>query len=206
MNIQIIDNIASPEDAKQASIESLVSKEYKKTAKLKGAPKLTAQELRELLHYNPETGEFTWLKQRGRQPAGSLAGTRSEVLGYILIGVNGVIHYAQRLAWLYSYGKWPEHVIDHIDNNGFNNKLKNLQDITQGKNTVKSSISHNRGKLLPGVYTSKAVPGKFLAKINVHNKVVHLGTHESLAAAYEAYRAAKLKFHNIELPALKDTE
>lgn len=175
--------------------------DYKKTATLKAPPKLTQEDLKSLVHYCKDTGNFTWKVQRGRQKAGDPAGARSEALGYILIGVNGVRHYAHRLAWLYIYGYWPDNIVDHKDNNGFNNRIDNLQVISQGKNILKSVnyARNKRSNLPPGVYISKACPGKFLAKININSKSKHLGVHSTPAEAYEAFRKAKLEFHGTHL-------
>ena len=100
---------------------------------------LTQAELKALLHYDPETGKFTWLEQRGRQKAGDEAGAYSEALGYLLIGINGTRHYAHRLAWLYMTGEWPENVIDHEDRNGANNRFANLKSVTQKRNVQKAA-------------------------------------------------------------------
>ena len=88
---------------------------------------LTPERLRELLHYDPESGFFTWLPyvgKRGRINAGDRAGC--ETGHKIYIGIDGGIYRAHRLAWLYVHGEWPSLVIDHIDGNPHNNNIKNL--------------------------------------------------------------------------------
>ena len=186
------------------AVKEVADAPYKRTATLKSPPKLTQEELKELVIYCPDTGNFTWKVQRGRQKAGDPAGARSEALGYVLIGVNGVRHYAHRPAWLYVYGYWPDNVVDHKDNNGFNNRIKNLQILSQGQNILKSvNPNRTKGSNLPmGVYTSKACPGKFLAKISVKRGSVHLGVHTTPESAYEAFKKAKLELHGVELPEL----
>ena len=68
---------------------------------------LTQKRLKELLIYAPKTGRFYWRKQQGSVSAGSEAGnTRST--GYRLIAIDKHLHYAHRLAWLYTACIRPE--------------------------------------------------------------------------------------------------
>lgn len=74
---------------------------------------LTSETLKELLHYNPETGIFTWAKNAGqRAQVGRIAGSRTPS-GYIKISLSRKLYAAHRLAWLYMTGSWPENEIDH---------------------------------------------------------------------------------------------
>lgn len=78
---------------------------------------LTQHRLKELLHYEPETGVFTWKvdsRDGGRgHRSGDTAGTLAQ--GYTVIRVGKVVYKAHRLAWLYVHGSFPEHEIDHVD-------------------------------------------------------------------------------------------
>jgi hypothetical protein len=72
---------------------------------------LTVTRLREVLHYDPITGIFTWLVSLSNhvgKVAGSLDGT-----GRVRIRVDGREYGAHRLAWLYMTGNWPVNEIDH---------------------------------------------------------------------------------------------
>ena len=79
---------------------------------------LTQERLKQLLHYDPETGEFSRVaKGRGyHKPVNSLYED-----GYYRIGVDRRIYMANRLAWLYMTGKWPKEIIDHRDLDKSNN-------------------------------------------------------------------------------------
>ena len=64
---------------------------------------LTAQRLRELLHYDPTTGEFTWIVSRGNQwtKPGMPAGYK-DTYGHMGIEIDGKRYLSHRLAWTLS--------------------------------------------------------------------------------------------------------
>jgi hypothetical protein len=82
---------------------------------------LSVERLRELLSYDPCSGLFFWR-------TGGLAGNVND-RGYRYIQVEGRMYRANRLAWFYAYGKWPN-VLDHFDENKSNNSIWNLIDGT----------------------------------------------------------------------------
>ncbi len=49
---------------------------------------ITAERLRQLLSYDPESGLFVWRVGRGKAKPGSVAGTVNDD-GYIIIGIDG---------------------------------------------------------------------------------------------------------------------
>jgi hypothetical protein len=103
---------------------------------------LSQARLHELLHYDPETGVFTWKKHRGRRAVvGSVAG-RYHPSGHRVIRVDITSYYAHRLAWIYVHGSIPDGlVIDHINNVRDDNRLVNLRPATyqlNAQNTVHS--------------------------------------------------------------------
>lgn len=67
---------------------------------------LSADRLRELLDYNPETGVFTWRVTRSNARAGKAAGNVCKK-GLLHIGVDGSMYSAHMLAWLYVHGVMP---------------------------------------------------------------------------------------------------
>lgn len=87
--------------------------------------KLTLDRLKEAVSYDPATGEFLWV-QRGRGiRTGSRAGSTDK--GYRLIVIDGVGHYAQRLAWFWVNGFWPS-VIRFQNGNKLDCRIDNLRD------------------------------------------------------------------------------
>lgn len=95
---------------------------------------LTAEAIRALLRYEPETGHFYWLLNRGSKiKAGQRAGAVSSE-GYCQISIYDRLYRAHRLVWLYVHGEWPSQTIDHIDGNRLNNRLDNLRDVSLKEN------------------------------------------------------------------------
>jgi hypothetical protein len=97
---------------------------------------LTAERLRELLHYDPDTGDFTWRTARKRIPAGAIAGTVERGFRRITIGGgrHGPRYSAHRLAWLYMTGAWPNGYLDHINRDPDDNRFANLRLATNSQN------------------------------------------------------------------------
>ena len=133
----------------------------------------TQKQLKQILKYDPKTGEFIWKVNRSSNArAGSVAGTLNN--GYIQIMISGKIYYAHHLVWLYVYGYLPEHEIDHIDRNKSNNKINNLRHATRQCNARNIGLQCNNTSGIKGVYWHKQ-SDKWHAKIKVNNKLRHLG-------------------------------
>lgn len=144
------------------------------------------------IRYEPETGNFYWLKPRIGRSLVTPAGTNN-AHGYRIISFNGKAHKAHRLAWLVCFGSWPTGEIDHINGLKGDNRICNLRDVTKSVNTrnVRKPRSNNKTGFL-GV--SKARNG-YQASITINNKTMHVGRFDSAEAAHFAYVEAKRKFH-----------
>ena len=155
----------------------------------------TAQRLRDLLHYEPKTGVFTWLVNRqGPARAGDKAGyVRHDK--YLIIGLHGKTYLAHRLAWLYCYGDWPKHDIDHIDGDPSNNSMANLRDEPTQINlqNIKKATKKNLTGLL-GVSPSRNKKSWY-SRIYIDGQLFCLGTYDSAQDAYAAYVKAKRAGH-----------
>jgi HNH endonuclease len=148
---------------------------------------LTQAELKEHLHYDPETGIFTRLKSIAhRVKIGDIAGCLHVGSGYVNIRVFGIHYKAHRLAWLYIHGINPCNDIDHINGNRSDNRIINLRDVTRSvnkQNTRKCSSNNKSGFL--GV---RSTNGKFVALITI-------GTYDTPEEAHQAYLNVKRIIH-----------
>ena len=151
---------------------------------------ITQDELKELLHYDSKTGVFTWkAKKGGRASKGQTAGA-ADAYGYIVIRINSVLYKAHRLAWLYTYGDWPETNLDHINRVKDDNRIKNLRVASQSLNM------HNAKRLASssgcvGVSWDKN-RNKWAARIKVDYRTKFLGRYDrkqdAIAARELAYK------------------
>lgn len=154
---------------------------------------LTQSRLRELLRYEPETGNFVRLvTTSSNAKAGMIAGSAKKD-GYIKIRIDGKIHSAHRLAWLYMTGDWPEHHIDHVNGDSYDNRWKNLRNVDRQTNLQNQRRAHRNNKSgLLGVSVHRS---GYQADIWVNGKKRYLGIHETPEAAHAAYISAKREAH-----------
>jgi hypothetical protein len=154
---------------------------------------LTQQRLKELLHYDPENGVFTWKVGRGNMKPGSLAGVLSSH-GYRVISIENKPQYAHRIAWLYMNGEWPTHQIDHIDGNRSNNAFANLRDVPRAVNlqNMRRAMPFGSTGLL-GAH--KARNGRFTSCISADGTTKNLGAFKTPEEAHAAYLSAKRELH-----------
>ena len=155
---------------------------------------LTQEELKKLLHYNPETGVFTWkVKTSNRVKVGDVAGHINKT-GYLQIGVSGNLYQSHRLAWLYMTGKWPKDHIDHINGIKDDNRWPNLREATHRQNQFNTVSHRNTSSKYKGVSWDKSVK-KWRAKAMLDKKTRNLGVFDCEHEAALVYNQFALKHH-----------
>jgi hypothetical protein len=156
---------------------------------------LTAQRLRELLHYDPETGMFTW--RVNVHPCGKVGFEAGNISGtYRRISIDGTLFLAHRLAIFYVTGKWPPVATDHINGDPRDNRYLNLRcvsDATNAQNERGPRKTNKSGYL--GVHWNKKTK-KFEAQIKYNGKIHSLGFFADPAKASEIYILTKRQVHS----------
>lgn len=144
--------------------------------------------VREVLHYNPSTGRFTWR-------AGPKSGTAAGSIGgrYVQIMITKKNYLAHRLAWLYVHGYPPVHEIDHMNGDPRDNRINNLRPASKAQNAQNQRRSAKNSSGHKGVSWSRHKQ-RWRAAIKVDDRSIHLGYFRELAAAAEAYRSAAARY------------
>lgn len=166
---------------------------------------LTHEYLKLILHYDKETGIFTWLEKLSRRiNIGSKAGKMLN--DYRSIRINGKDYSEHRLAWFYVYGVWPENDIDHKDTNKINNKFDNLRIASKMQNKMNIGKNKNNTSGFKGISWDKD-SNKWLAQIQINCKKIWLGVFNSIEEAREVYtkyaKEYQHKFYNKLLDNIK---
>ncbi|MCC4260797.1 HNH endonuclease [Pseudomonas aestusnigri] len=168
--------------------------------------RLSAERLRHLLTYRPESGCFFWnVESRSgfKQSAinhmpGDEAGTLRKSDGRIVIRVDGRTYLRYRLAWLWVTGKWPTREIDHMDGDPSNDRISNLREVSRVLNqqNIRSPVKTKKSSQFLGVFANK--PGRaapWRAAIQDRGRQIYLGAFMTEMEAHEAYLSAKRRLH-----------
>ena len=145
-------------------------------------PVVSQERLKQLLHYNLDTGIFYYLENG--EEAGWITPS-----GYISIYVDGRYYAAHRLAILYTDGYFPELTVDHKNRIRNDNRRANLREASHQCQARNSWLSKKNTTGIKGV---SYIPQqrKWEARIKVDRKDRHLGVRYSLLeAAYLRYAA-----------------
>ena len=156
-------------------------------------PELTAEYLRSVLHYEPETGIFTRkASTSNRVKVGDIAGCPNGD-SYLQIRLQSRKYLAHRLAWLYMYSNWPNDQIDHINRIRTDNRITNLRDVSHKQNQQNASKRSDNTSGYPGVSWYK-LDSKWAAWIRHNQKLIHLGCYDTIEEAVAARKAGELKY------------
>lgn len=156
---------------------------------------LSAQRLREILDYDPETDTWTRVHSPMRP---DLVGKTADAVtdkGYRSIKIGPKRYLGHRLVWLWHTGSLPPGHIDHIDGNRLNNRIENLREASRAVNAQNQRSAHRNNK--SGYAGVHLVPerGKYMAKLSLGGRRHFLGYFNTAEEAYGAYLAAKRRLH-----------
>jgi len=145
---------------------------------------LTQERLKQLLSYDPETGQWTWLNcpraSFRRKEAGWI-----DAYGYRRIKVDCKTYICSRLAFLYMTGEMPKDEVDHIDRDPGNDRWANLRESDRTGNTQNRAIRSDNKSGAIGVRWNEQ-RGKWQVQVN-H---VHIGLFNDFEEAIAARDAA----------------
>ena len=103
---------------------------------------ITAELIRDILNYDPETGVFTWRKARSnRVKVGAVAGHRANEQHGHIIRLEKFNYRAGRLAWLHVTGEWPAHPLEPRNGDIFDFRFSNLEEVPLGSKFVPTRAS-----------------------------------------------------------------
>lgn len=150
---------------------------------------LNQEYLKSILHYDPDTGFFTWLKvNSNRVKVGDIAGSKDDK-GYIRIMIDGKSEKAHRLAFLYEDGGMPDEV-DHLNRIRDDNRWDNLRAATRQQNMINRNPLPSKS----GIKGVRKLNNKHQALIWVDGKQKSLGcysTEEEAQMVHETYESLK---------------
>lgn len=157
--------------------------------------KLTQERLKELFHYDPDTGVFIGLKPRGKRTdvVGVPAGGDSH--GYTVICIDYVHYRAHVLAWFYVHGEWPTHEVDHKNRKRSDNRISNLRLATHQQNMRNNRVCPTRttsGVL--GVAWDSANK-KWRAHVSLGRRMKCLGRYKTIEEALAARIEGEKKYY-----------
>jgi hypothetical protein len=171
---------------------------------------ITQARLKELLHYDPDTGVFTWLPRKpsdftsnGTRSAegscriwnakfvGKVAGSQNG-RGYRDIEIDYHSYRANRLAWLYQTGEFPTELIDHINGARMDDRWCNLRAATNQQNIRNAAAYKTNTAGLKGAHKVITRRGevRWRATITIAGERINLGRFATAEEAHAAYCSA----------------
>lgn len=176
-------------------------------AKIKEMP--SQEIIRELIDYNPATGETVWLPRDSKWFEGGKRDSQWEANrwnsknagkaitrtsnGYILASIFGEKIFLHRLIWKYMTGEEPVFV-DHKNGIKDDNRWDNLQNATKKTNGRNMKLFSTNTSGHVGIRQRSG--GRWQARIKVDQKEQHIGMFDTYEEAIEAWneRAKLMNF------------
>ncbi len=148
----------------------------------------SADAFRRFFSYDPLTGILS-LKQQvmRRTDIGSQIGTFDDQ-GYVRFQFHKKYFKVHRVAWLLTYGYWPNQ-IDHINGVRSDNRLKNLREASNVENARNRNIDTRNKSGFRGVCWVKR-DCRWRAQIKINGRKFALGHYHTPEEASKAYEKA----------------
>ena len=157
---------------------------------------VTIEMLREMIDYNPETGDMVWKERegraRGRAVAGQPVGTPHPPYRQVTIYRNKL--YVHRVAFALAHGRWPEPYCDHINGDPSDNRACNLREATHlesARNVRGHRISRSGVKGVHWHLTNR----RWCVRIFNKNRQRYFGSFNTIDEAAAVARSVRKKLH-----------
>lgn len=147
---------------------------------------LTQARVRELLHYDEDTGYMHWTVTKQGTYVGKIAGTINKRNGYVQITVDGERHQMHRVIFLYMEGVFPHSCVDHKNHIRNDNRWHNLRHATYSQNNCNRSEGNNE---TPGVCWNKR-----LKKWHAYSTLDGVRNHLGYYIVYDNAVTARLRW------------
>lgn len=105
-------------------------------------------------HFEYRDGGLWWIKKSSPHSP-ILVGSRFGSIfkkGYRRGTFKRKDYLEHRLIWLYYYGTWPQHHIDHINGTKDDNRIENLREATSQQNNFNKGSRKNSSSIYKGVH------------------------------------------------------
>ena len=158
--------------------------------------KLTQKRVRELFDFNADTGILTRKSVLRSKKADRASGCLTNN-GYLVVSIDCATYLLHRVIWLYVYGYFPEHDIDHINRDKCDNRLENLREATRACNVKNTGLRSDNTSGVKGVYWHTQAR-KWNPKIFLEGRGISLGLFYDFTEAVAHRLAAEqcLGFHS----------
>jgi hypothetical protein len=145
-------------------------------------------------HFNIPRNAAAWNGRMAGKRAGHTYKRPNGKDGYIKFSINDVSFSAHRIIWMWHNGAIPDGLqIDHINGNGFDNRIENLR--------LATIIQNGQNKWCPELKASGLPKGvvkirnRFMVKISVNGTKRYLGTFTTPEEAGKIYAEAAKEIH-----------
>lgn len=149
--------------------------------------------VRELLTYDHKAGTLVWNQSRGTRKKGAAAGWQHST-GYWYVRIDGRDYKLHRIVWLHYYGTEPKDLLDHIDRDKSNNKIRNLREATHAENQQNKRVYKNNRSGHKGVSWNVA-ERKWRVRIQIAGVNRLVGLYRTLDEAVAARKQAEQRLH-----------